>query len=296
MDEFKHQHNHDDHDHSNMNVVDADEWFARFRSDLDLSEPVSDECPDRATLAAAYNIPIYNADGTLMPFGQIYHPASATHQRQLVIFIRHFYCGACQAYLKALSDSITMNEYFSIPIPTSIIVIGCGHPNLIPFYKAVTGCPFPIFAEPSRLLFKKLGMVLSLNIGSSRPEYMKDISPASWAAGQVTTIRQGLKVRQATIAQQKLEARRLQEIEQRNQEMEEFEKMEKQSAGSMTDSLFKEEKLSLRKRDIVKGGNPLQIGGEFLFEEGEVVWCHRMKNYRNHAEVAAIRQILELDE
>jgi hypothetical protein len=26
------------------------------------------------------------------------------------------------------------------------------------------------------------------------------------------------------------------------------------------------------------------------------VWCHRMKNYRNHAEVDVIRRVLELDD
>lgn len=288
----------------NMNTVDADEWFARFRSDEDLADPISDECPDRATLAAAYNIPVYAADGTEMPFGQLYHPATATHTRQLVIFVRHFYCGACQAYLKALADSITMNEYFSIPVPTSIIVIGCGHPNLIPFYKAVTGCPFPIFAEPSRALFKCLGMVLSGNIGGTRPDYMKDISPAAWAAGQVTTIRQGLKVRQAALAQQKLEAKARLEANRRQaqEEAEEFERMDKlekldaQSQRSGNSSDIKEPTLAIRKRDIIRGGNPFQIGGEFLFEEGEVIWCHRMKNYRNHVEVPMIRKILELDE
>jgi hypothetical protein len=61
-------------------------------------------------------------------------------------------------------------------------------------------------------------------------------------------------------------------------------------------SLNGDDKLAIRKRDVVKGGNIFQIGGEFLFEEGEVVWCHRMKNYRNHAEVSVIRRMLELDD
>jgi hypothetical protein len=27
------------------------------------------------------------------------------------------------------------------------------------------------------------------------------------------------------------------------------------------------------------GGSMLQVGGEFLFESGRPVWCHRMENY-----------------
>jgi len=293
--------NHSSHsaEHS-VNVVDPDEWFAKFRSDsADQHEHITDECPDRATLAAAYNIPIYAADGSPMPFGQLYHQATAQHTRQLIIFIRHFYCGACQAYLKAISDNITMQEYFSIPTPTSIVVIGCGHPELIPFYKLKTGCPFPIYAEPTRALFKRLGMVLSVNIGMKRPEYMKDISPVAWAAGQLTTIRRGVKARQAELNKSKMEAsERRKRQAQLDNEVAQLEAIEEaQSADSMTASSFGgEDKLAIRKRDVVKGGNIFQIGGEFLFEEGEVVWCHRMKNYRNHAEVSVIRRMLELDD
>lgn len=235
----------DDHIH----VVSPDDWFARFHSDDDLGGLVSDDCPDRATLAAVQDIPIYDAEGKAIPFGSLHNPATATHQRQLVIFIRHFYCGACQAYLQALTHSITMRDYFSIPVPTSIIVIGCGKPDLIPHYKTFTNCPFPMYAEPTRELFKRLGMSPSLNIGTQRPEYMSDISTASWAMGQFKTVNDSLK-----------------------------------------------DPDGIRKRDIIRGGNPFQIGGEFLFDDGAVIWCHRMKNYRNHAEIKVLRRLLELDE
>lgn len=129
-----------------------------------------------------------------------------------------------------------------MPIPTSIVVIGCGSPALIPHYKAVTGCPFPIFAEPSRKLFKILGMSLSVNIGMKRPGYMKQISPPAWLLEQLVQM-------------------------------------------SKTKGVKK-----------FKGGNWLQIGGEFLFQDGQVVWCHRMKNYRNHVEVGVLKRILEIED
>ncbi|KAK9311594.1 AhpC/TSA antioxidant enzyme-domain-containing protein [Lipomyces starkeyi] len=51
--------------------------------------------------------------------------------------------------------------------------------------------------------------------------------------------------------------------------------------------------------DGLKGGDVKQIGGEFLFEvQGSVlepIWCHRMRNTRDHTEVPALRRVLGLD-
>ena len=44
-----------------------------------------------------------------------------------------------------------------------------------------------------------------------------------------------------------------------------------------------------------RGGNVFQIGGEFLFQDGQIAWCHRMRNFRNHAEVDTIKRVLEID-
>lgn len=48
-------------------------------------------------------------------------------------------------------------------------------------------------------------------------------------------------------------------------------------------------------RNMLKGGDIYQVGGEFLFEEGNVTWCHRMRNTRDHAEVSELRVALGLD-
>lgn len=46
---------------------------------------------------------------------------------------------------------------------------------------------------------------------------------------------------------------------------------------------------------MLRGGDFRQVGGEFLFENGKVTWCHRMRNTRDHAEIPDLRKHLGLD-
>lgn len=41
-----------------------------------------------------------------------------------------------------------------------------------------------------------------------------------------------------------------------------------------------------------KGGMVSQNGGEWLFEDEELRWCHRMKNTADHAEVGELKKVL----
>lgn len=34
-----------------------------------------------------------------------------------------------------------------------------------------------------------------------------------------------------------------------------------------------------------RSGNYSQVGGEFLFQNGTIVWCHRMRSTRDHTEI-----------
>jgi hypothetical protein len=74
------------YDHS---FTDADDWFGRFREDLD----ISDECPDRGQLAVAGQVPVYDANGTQRLFSTFFTGLDAIGDRQFIIFVRHFFCG-----------------------------------------------------------------------------------------------------------------------------------------------------------------------------------------------------------
>lgn len=145
----------------------------------------------------------------------------------------------CQEYLRTLCSSITPDMLLTLPTPTFITVIGCGTPELIDMYIETTGCPFPVYADPTRKLYEILGMTRTLDLGKKSPEYMQSSVFSAVAHSIVQVVKNG--------------------------------------------------------NNALKGGNLKQVGGEFLFEGGQPIWCHRMRNTRDHAEMPELRRNLGLD-
>ncbi|KAF2502406.1 hypothetical protein BU16DRAFT_7415 [Lophium mytilinum] len=199
---------------------------------------VTNDKPTQADLEKCADMLVLDAQGASRPFKSLY-AGEGVAPRQLIIFVRHFFCGQCQEYLRTLSSSITPESLLSLDTPTFITVIGCGRPDLIEMYTETTSCPFPIYADPTRKLYDTLGMTRTLDLGK-KPQY----TTAGLFATTVQSIMQGLR------------------------------------SG----------------RQVMNGGDYKQVGGEFLFENGEVIWCHRMRNTRDHAEVPELRKLLGLDD
>ena len=242
----------------------SDEWFAKFHDPTDFDFfHASNSLPSRADLDAAGELPVYDLEGRAHPFKSLYSGPRHQGQRQLIIFLRHFYCGvslqspssdllphplltshqACQAYLRALTTAFPPATTF--PTPTSVTIISCGSATSLPFYRARITMPahFSLYTDHSRLLYRALGMDTAggMKFGS-RPEYCGDESGLQTLTG---TFRQIGK------------------------------------AG------FKHG---------THGGSFKQVGGEFLIEEGKVTWCHRMRNIRDHTEIKILKKALEAEE
>ncbi|OCL01168.1 uncharacterized protein K441DRAFT_488081, partial [Cenococcum geophilum 1.58] len=200
---------------------------------------VSNDIPTQTDLDKCADLLVLDAQGTSRPFKTLY-AGEGVAPRQLIIFVRHFFCGNCQEYLRTLASSVTPEALLTLPTPTFITVIGCGRPELIDMYAATTGCPFPIYADPTRKLYDYLGMGRTLDLGKKKPDYIQ----SNLFATTVQSIAQVLKTG----------------------------------------------------RDGLKGGDFKQVGGEFMFEEEKVVWCHRMRNTRDHAQVPELRRIIGLDD
>ncbi|MCJ1381832.1 hypothetical protein MMC17_004943 [Xylographa soralifera] len=209
------------------------------QGDFDGSLKVSQNLPTPAELAKVAELPLLTVQNESIPFKSLY-AGEREGRRVMVIFMRHFFCGNCQEYLRTLCSSITPENLLALPTPTEIVVIGCGQPELIPFYAETTSCRFPIYADPTRKLYDELGMTHAMGMGHNSPAYVQK----SLFSVIVQSFYQVI------------------------------------SSG----------------RRALSGGHFWQIGGEFLFENGEVTWCHRMQHTRDHSEVPEIRKQLRLDD
>ncbi|KAL8648808.1 MAG: hypothetical protein Q9226_005836 [Calogaya cf. arnoldii] len=206
-----------------------------FKGDID----VNNNNPRRKDMESIAELPVLDKDGKPHTFKSLYAPADNETSRTLIIFIRHFFCGNCQEYLRTLCSSVTPDVLQSLSPPVNIRIVGCGQAELIPMYARETECPYPIYADPSKKLYAELGMARTLSLGPKAPQYMQYSLPSA----MIRAIYQNLK------------------------------------AG----------------RSAFKGGDYWQVGGEFIFDDGEVTWCHRMKNTRDHVEVPELRRQLGLD-
>ncbi|KAF2710239.1 hypothetical protein K504DRAFT_466657 [Pleomassaria siparia CBS 279.74] len=209
------------------------------KEELDFSGnvDVNDDLPSEADLERVGDLLLLDNKGASRPFKDVYNGVGIA-PRQMVIFVRHFFCGQCQEYLRTLSSSITPESLLALPTPTFITVIGCGRPELIDMYVETTACPFPVYADPSKKLYDYLGMTRTLNLGK-KPNYIQSNLFVTSLQSVVQSLKMGDKA--------------------------------------------------------LKGGNYKQVGGEFLFENGECRWVHRMRNTRDHAEVEVIRGVIGLD-
>ncbi|KAK8151220.1 AhpC/TSA antioxidant enzyme-domain-containing protein, partial [Phyllosticta citrichinensis] len=146
--------------------LDAD---AEFHGDL------SQDLPSQQTVDECAEEHVFGADRKSRKFKSLY-AGEGIATRQLIIFVRHFFCGHCREFLRALCASITPDALLALETPTFITIVGCGSAKLIPEYAQATGCPFPIFADPAAVLYKKLGMQRSLSLGNKKPDYLSRTS------------------------------------------------------------------------------------------------------------------------
>ncbi|KAL1713104.1 AhpC/TSA antioxidant enzyme-domain-containing protein [Schizophyllum commune] len=106
---------------------------------------------DEATLASAAELDVYDAQGKKVKFGSIY-----AENKTVVVFIRHFLCGNCQAYVTALAQATSPDALETANV--QLAVVGCGDAGFIREYAEKTGFQGAMYADPERKVFRALGM------------------------------------------------------------------------------------------------------------------------------------------
>ncbi|KAK5992240.1 AhpC/TSA antioxidant enzyme domain-containing protein 1 [Cladobotryum mycophilum] len=245
--------------------------------DFDGEVQTTNEIPSAELLDEIENYVLLDRNGKTHTFKSLYTGQNVA-RRVLVIFVRHFFCGMCQEYLRTLSESITPDALLRLPVSTFITVIGCGDPALIDMYVKETGCPFPVYTDPTRSLFDALGMMKTLNMGE-RPAYAKK----STAKGILDSIVQGLKFVPSGLALKSGDSRQV------GGEFL-FEPLD-----IVTPVTTPRDEHRPQLGSFEEPGHVGDSGKDGRFEEKRVTWCHRMKTTRDHAEIPELMEVLGLD-
>ena len=286
----------------------------------------NNELPSIETLRKIENYVVLDRDGKTHPFKSLY-TGKHVARRVLIIFVRHFFCGVsfrhqayhiffpniyqnCQEYLRTVSAAITPDSLIRLPISTFIAVVGCGDPALIDMYAQATGCPFPVYADPTRKLYSELGMVRTLALGE-RPAYMKK----SLFKSSLESIVQGLKQIPKGLATKSGDQRQIggeflfeplsvfTPISSPWTEGTGDEKRLGAADGSSTAQTDGGVPTSLPSTGGTGPGHSIDgfFGSDAVSNSKEdadprrVTWCHRMKTTRDHAEIPELMEVLGLD-
>ena len=170
------------------------------------------------------------------------------NRRVLVIFIRHFFCGNCQEYLRRLSTHPMMSSDYFVQHNLSLVIIGCGAYTHINSYRALTELPnsWQLYSDPTSEIYRLLGMQRTLSLGSRAPKYIRQ----SLAGNMLRSVVQGV--------------RRIPEGDVLG-------------AGSW-DVNGGEFLFDLQEQDA-------EIPGMEKWESSKLTWYHQMLNSRDHTEV-----------
>ncbi|PNS16643.1 hypothetical protein CAC42_4607 [Sphaceloma murrayae] len=151
--------------------------------DLDYDDPLREDSkveadddefqqmPSESLLNDLYKVQIMDKTRRKVPFKDLVR--SKDHRRHVVVFVRHFFCGMCYSYVKALAHQMPPERLARLNPPTTLTIVGCGDPILIPKWLEQTDCPYEVYADPSRKLYNQLGFAINTEANAVPPQYVQ---------------------------------------------------------------------------------------------------------------------------
>ncbi|GAB7353832.1 hypothetical protein MBLNU459_g4202t3 [Dothideomycetes sp. NU459] len=142
-------------------------------------EPIveQDPLPTTEEMEELMKLSVLDRNRNKTPFVDLVRPN--LKKRNIVIFIRHFFCPNCFGYVKALANELPPEKLEQMDPPTTVTIIGCGDPILIPNYMKMTDCPYEIYADPSRSTYTALGLSVNEIATEGVPKYVQRYSTTS---------------------------------------------------------------------------------------------------------------------
>ncbi|KAG5642315.1 hypothetical protein DXG03_003017 [Asterophora parasitica] len=141
------------------------------------------EIPDNKSLKTALKLEVLDVEGKKVSFGSI-----VEGQKTIVVFIRTLFHSPLM-YVEALAE---------VPAPAlqtagaKLVVIGCGEWNPIQSYGETTGFPASqIYADPTRALYRALGMNIEKLEGTPKGEQRKSYLTKSMFVNAVQSVWRG---------------------------------------------------------------------------------------------------------
>jgi len=174
-------------------------------------------------------------------------------------------------------------------------------------YVEATGCPFPVYADPTRKLYSELGMIKTLALGE-KPAYAKK----SILSSSLASIAQGLKQIKTGLVTKAGDSRQVggEFLFEPTSIMTPTDEVDRQMDRSTHNvSTWSKQQLNgtgdTSSIPVVDGSpvpsGPASRDGQEsdedpgMVEDKELTWCHRMTNTRDHAEIPELMEILGLD-
>ncbi|KAL7418095.1 hypothetical protein BDY24DRAFT_411201 [Mrakia frigida] len=117
---------------------------------MQLPDLMPNGIPSNQDLHYLSSLEVLDESGEKVKFGSLFG-----ERRTLVVFVRSWLCGKCTLYISQLGEVITPSKLEAAGL--NVVVVGCGGHELVKGFKENTSCTFPIYSDPTRATFLKLG-------------------------------------------------------------------------------------------------------------------------------------------
>ncbi|WOO76575.1 Thioredoxin-like protein AAED1 [Vanrija pseudolonga] len=111
--------------------------------------------PSARTLWEASQRTVTDDEGKKVAFGDLFPSYDGGAQKTVMVFVRHFWCGACQNYMEFSLANVDPEIVRQHNI--RVVLIGCGSWKAIKAYKALFNCQYEMYTDRSRKIYKLMG-------------------------------------------------------------------------------------------------------------------------------------------